>query len=68
MSIFEKVRIKVIINASGAPNSFKLTQTDGTVKYSGLFFDIYNQVKENLSDRYSFEETYIEKDWNGNHF
>lgn len=63
MSIFEKVRIKVVINASGAPNSFKIKQTDGTVKYSGLFFDIYHQIKETLSDRYSFEETYIDKDW-----
>ena len=63
MSIFEKVKIKVIINASGPPNSFKITQSDGSISYSGMFYDIYEKIKEHLSDKYSFEETFIEDDW-----
>ena len=61
MTIFDKPEIKVIINASGSPNTYKTTMADGSVVYNGLFYDVYVKIKKALSDKYTFKEFYDEE-------
>ena len=61
MSMLNKPTIRVIINVTGLPNTYKTTHTDGTITYSGLFYDVYVKIKNKLSDKYKFEETYDEE-------
>lgn len=63
MSLFEKINVKVVINATGLPNTYKIVQSDGTVTYGGLFFDLYKKIKDNLKDKYNFQETFITDDF-----
>ncbi len=60
MSMLNKPTIRVIINVTGLPNTYKTTHTDGTITYSGLFYVVYEKIKNKLTDKYKLEETYDE--------
>ena len=56
----DKPTIKVVVNVTGLPNTYKETHSDNTVSYNGLFYDVYQKIKQTLGDKYTFVETYDE--------
>ena len=60
MSMLDKPTVRVIVNVTGLPNTYKVDHSDGSVSYNGLFYDLYTKMKKNLSTKYKFVETYDE--------
>lgn len=61
MSMVDKPTIRVLVNVTGLPNTYKETHSDNTVTYSGLFYDVYQKIKQSLGEKYTFVETYDEE-------
>ena len=61
MSMIDKPTIRVLVNVTGLPNTYKETHSDNTVTYNGLFYDVYEKIKQSLGDKYTFVETYDEE-------
>lgn len=61
MSMVDKPTIRVLVNVTGLPNTYKETHSDNTVTYNGLFYDVYQKIKQSLSEKYTFVETYDEE-------
>ena len=57
----DKPTIRVLVNVTGLPNAYKETHSDNTVTYNGLFYDVYQKIKQTLGDKYTFVETYDEE-------
>ena len=60
MSMAQKPTIRAIINVTGIPHTYKQQHADGTITYIGLFYDVYQKIKQSLSDKYTFVETFDE--------
>ena len=58
--MLDKPTVRVIVNVTGLPNTYKVDHSDGSVSYNGLFYDLYTKMKKNLSTKYKFVETYDE--------
>ena len=61
MSMAQKPTIRVIINVTGSPHAYKQKHADGTTTYVGLFYDVYQNIKQSLSENYTFVETFDEQ-------
>ena len=60
MSMVDKPTVRVVINVTGLPNTYKETHSDNTVTYNGLFM-MYIRIKQALGEKYTFVETYDEE-------
>ncbi len=50
MSMVDKPTVRVVINVTGLPNTYKETHSDNTVTYNGLFYDVYQKIKQALGE------------------
>ena len=53
-----KEKLKIFIMTGEGQVAQKIKSTDGTYKYTGLAYDIWDKIKKKLKDKYHFEEIY----------
>uniref|UniRef100_A0A6C0HH95 Solute-binding protein family 3/N-terminal domain-containing protein n=1 Tax=viral metagenome TaxID=1070528 RepID=A0A6C0HH95_9ZZZZ len=57
--------IKVLVLVGSEPLAEKITFSDGSVQYRGLYYDMWSVMKKSLTTKYQFEEEFqVNSDYN----